>query len=106
MKSPKIIYGGRFEGDFLEIARELENKGHKVYDKAVDGERFIVLGGKSENPLCLKGHRTLIFHTAQWGNKWRGFFFDILKHYYDKVVDVSNCKSAGEAVAIIERELG
>ena len=74
---------------------------HSVGDENPDIS--IVLSGKAENPLAIKGKRVLFMTRGEWNPKGYGWnlFESILKHYYDEIVDITYC-SLTEAVEKIK----
>ena len=54
----------------------------------------IVLSGQFENPQGYTGKRVMVLNRNEWvpvaGKAWETMYGDILKHYYDDIVDVTD----------------
>jgi hypothetical protein len=83
------------------VLEYLEDNGVPIYSKAVDSDLSIVIGGKFENPIALKGKRVLFYDKGEWGGAWPLFGF-IATAYYDEVIDLSNLSSSEKAGRIRE----
>jgi hypothetical protein len=106
MQTVAIVKGQRdINGSWMKVVNALGEVGLKVHLEPVKANRYIVLGGRFENPLAFKGHRTLVYHETEWkpaGYGWEHLFEPLLKEYYDEMVNCTKL-SIGEIVAEVRR---
>ena len=64
----------------------------------------IVLSGLFENPRGFNGKRVLFFDKNEWKplRGWDTLYGDIIKHYYDDMVDVTEMNFGETAQAVID----
>jgi hypothetical protein len=70
----------------------------------VDCDISVVLGGRLENPLVLKGKKVLAFKKDEWRMLgWDTVYADILREYYDHFIDTTGLNPEG-TLRLIEKE--
>ena len=95
------IFTARNERPWKPIVDELENRGYRVNRDYVDADVAIVLGGRYNNPI-LWDKRVLFYNHTHWGNLWHGVFHDVVREYYNKLIDATNGNLEGIVGKIIE----
>lgn len=80
---------------WLNVIRELQNNKFKVRTNfKTKADLYIVLSGQFENPRGYNGKRVMILNKKEWcpygANAWDYMYKDIVKHYYDDIVDVTD----------------
>jgi hypothetical protein len=104
-----IVKADRYDGmqnNWVPVLKLLAESGVKVHKSKVESDVYLVLSGRFENPLCLRGgKRVLLYNRAEWfpnyndtGWKW---YKRLLRHYYADMVDCTEL-SAKEIVKQIE----
>ncbi len=89
---------------WLTIISGMEFKGIGfAYKEPDECDHAIFLGGKWENPLCVKAKKkTLIYHLGEWGGMFDVWLKDILLEYYDDLIDVSEL-SVDQTLEVIKK---
>jgi hypothetical protein len=88
------------------VIQKLQQQRHPVqksFPKWADVN--IVLSGLFENPRGCKGKRVLFFDKNEWqprGRGWDTLYGDIVKHYYDEIIDVTEKTFSETAQAVID----
>ena len=68
----------------------------QIHTEPVDCDVSVVLGGRLENPLALKGKKVLAFKKDEWRMvKWDMVFRMILEEYYDDFIDTTGLNPEG-----------
>jgi len=102
VKIERVSKGSRW----LSVIQKLQQKRFSVQkDFPKWAEVNIVLSGQFENPRGCKGKRVLVFDKNEWqprGKGWDTLYGDIIKHYYDDMVDVTEMSFNETAQAIID----
>lgn len=66
----------------------------------------IVLSGQFENPVGFTGKRVMFLNKNHWvpreGNAWDTMYGDIVKHYYDDIIDVTKLTPKQAAIRVME----
>ena len=80
---------------WLDVINEIMNKKMKVNTGFSEkADLNIILSGQFENPRGFTGKRVMILNKKEWvpskGNAWDTMYRDIVKHYYDDIVDVTD----------------
>lgn len=94
------------DGSWGKIIAALKRKGLKVHYKPVKADVYIVLGGRFENPLCMKGKRILVFHKSEWAPSetgWDYWYGHLMQEYYDTLIDCTGA-SLGDVVKTIQSQ--
>ena len=79
---------------WLSVIKTLQDKKFKVLkDFSKPADVNIVLSGLFENPVGYTGKKVLVFNSGEWYpsklNAWDAMYRDIVKHYYDEMIDVT-----------------
>jgi hypothetical protein len=82
------------------IIDELESRGYRVNIEYVDADVAIVLGGRYNNPI-LWNKKILFYNHTHWGNLWHGMYEDVVRKYYDRMVDATSGTLEGIVDTII-----
>ena len=70
----------------------------------VDCDISVVLSGRLENPLALKGKKVLAIKKDEWRMvRWDGVFDRILEEYYDHIIDTTGLNPR-DTLRLIEKE--
>ena len=91
---------------WLPVIQKLQQKRFPVqknFTKKADLN--IVLSGLFENPRGFNGKRVLFFDKNEWqprGKGWDTLYGDIVKHYYDEMIDVTEMNFSETAQAVID----
>ena len=101
MPSVEILTTQLDKAEWIKVVRELENRGHTVHTQYTPCDIGIILGGRFNNPLLFK-KRILFYNSRQWGGLWDGMYSDVLREYYNKMVDVSFDALEGVVEKIVE----
>lgn len=82
----------------------LRSRGHDCSFSPKDADLSVVLSGKFENPLCVKGKRVLVFNVNDWPPPPYGWYIygPIIKEYYHDTLDVTGT-TLNQAMEKIER---
>jgi hypothetical protein len=80
---------------WINVINEIMNKKLKVNTSFKESADLnIILSGQFENPRGFTGKRVMILNRKEWlpakGNAWENMYRDIVKHYYDDIVDVTD----------------
>ena len=80
---------------WLSVIKALQDKKFKVFkDFSKPADVNIVLSGLFENPNGYTGKKVLVLNRNEWHpakfNAWGSMYRDIVKHYYDEIVDVTD----------------
>jgi hypothetical protein len=91
IKVKRMDYSAKF---WLGVIQELQRRKFKVYKNFKEtGDLNIILSGLFENPTSCKNKKVLILERNEWApnklNAWDNMFRDIVKHYYDEIIDVT-----------------
>jgi hypothetical protein len=66
----------------------------------------VVLSGLFENPRGFTGKRVMVLNKIEWspapGNAWDRMYGDIVKHYYDDIIDVTKLTPKQAAIRVME----
>ena len=66
----------------------------------------IVLSGQFENPVGFTGKRVMVLNKNPWvpaaGKVWDEMYADIVKHYYDEIIDVTELTPEQAALRVID----
>jgi len=102
VKVERVSNGSRW----LSVIQKLQQQRFPVkksFTKKADLN--VVLSGLFENPRGFNGKRVLFFDKKEWqpsGRGWDTLYGDIVKHYYDDMVDVTEMNFAETAQAVID----
>ena len=105
VKVERLAKGGR-GSRWIAVIQKLQQKRYPVqknFTKLADLN--LVLSGQFENPRGYNGKRVLFFDKKEWqpSNKgWDTLYGDIIKHYYDDMVDVTEMNFSETAQAVID----
>jgi hypothetical protein len=80
---------------WISVIKELQDRKQRVnLNFKQEADLNIVLSGQFENPGGYSGKRVMILNKNEWvpakGNAWDNMYRDIVKHYYDDIVDVTD----------------
>ena len=102
MKDIKIFHSGYTEQtDWVDIVYHLENRGHIVYGTIQPHDIAVILGGYWENPTVFKNPIVFYKQTKPYIHE---FLTDILKEYYDNMIDLTG-KTREESIECIIRKV-
>ena len=79
---------------WLSVIKELQDRKFIVRrDFKTKADLNIVLSGQYENPVGYTGKRVMVLNKNEWipvkKNAWKYMYRDIVKHYYDEIIDVT-----------------
>jgi hypothetical protein len=88
----------------------LNDKGNTVYQSFRNKtEMTVVLSGQFENPMLIHGKRVLFFNKHEWfpcvkdkDNAWDTMYRDIVKHYYDDMIDITGIHPRAAAQRVMD----
>ena len=94
-------------GYWLSVIKQLQDNGLKVYRNfKTKADLNIVLSARFENPRGYDGKRIAVVETREWFppeyNGWDNMFRDIVKHYYDDIINVTGKQSKETAKMVID----
>ena len=102
VKVERVSKGSRW----ISVIQKLQQKRYPVqksFPKWADVN--LVLSGQFENPRGYNGKRVLFFDKNEWqprGKGWDTLYGDIVKHYYDEIIDVTDMSVSQTAQAVID----
>lgn len=104
IKVERIPKGSNF---WLHVIKELQHNKFSVQkDFSKKADLNIVLSGAFENPRGYNGKRVMVLQKKDWVpfklNAWDNMYRDIVKHYYDEIIDVTAMNPASAAKTIID----
>jgi hypothetical protein len=93
---------------WINVINEIMNRKFKVNTNfKEEADLNIVLSGQFENPRGFNGKRVMILNKREWipsegGNSWDNMYRDIVKHYYDEIIDVTDKNPKEIANTVVE----
>ena len=96
IKCDRIESGNNF---WIGVIKALQDKKFVVRrDFKTKADLNIVLSGVFENPRGFKGKRVMVLEKKEWWpskfNAWDSMYRDIVKNYYDEIIDVTGKTTA------------
>jgi hypothetical protein len=92
---------------WISMIKELQDSKFTVRkDFKTKADLNIVLSGQFENPVGYTGKRVMVLNKNEWmpkqGNAWDKMYGDIVKHYYDDIIDVTKLTPKQAATKVID----
>jgi len=102
VKIERVADGSRW----FSVIQKLQQQRFQVKkDFTTKADLNVVLSGMFENPRGYKGKRVLFFDKNEWqprGKGWDTLYGDIVKHYYNEMIDVTEMNFSETAQAVID----
>jgi hypothetical protein len=92
---------------WISVIKCLQDNKLKVRkDFKTTADLNIVLSGLFENPRGFTGKRVMVLNKNEWapaqGSAWDRMYGDIVKHYYDDIIDVTKLLPKQAAIRVID----
>jgi hypothetical protein len=92
---------------WISMIKELQDNRFTVrMDFKTKADLNIILSGQFENPVGYTGKRVMVLNKNEWvprqGNAWDKMYGDIVKHYYDDIIDVTKLSPKQAAIKVID----
>ena len=104
----KVDRQGNDTGNFwLGVIKFLQDNKFVVRkDFRTKADLNIILSGQFENPVGFTGKKVMVLNKNNWvpvpGNAWDTMYGDIVKHYYDDIIDVTKLTPKQAAIRVID----